>query len=286
MKSISGPFLPGPFVLDPSGRRVRLHDAAGFARLRAAGRVAAACLDHLAPAVRPGISTGDLDGLVADFLGAQGALAATLGYRGFPKSCCISVNDEVNHGIPSPARRLADGDIVNVDVTAIVEGWYGDTSRMYLVGAVAPAARRLVDATWEATMAGVMAVRPGGHLGDIGHAVETVARRCGYSTVRDYVGHGIGQVFHDAPQVLHWGNPGTGMRLLPGMVFTVEPMLNIGGPAVRTLPDRWTNVTVDGSLSAQFEHMVGVTDTGVEIFTLSPAGHERPPYPGGPPGSG
>lgn len=270
---------PDAHVLDQRGRRVTLHGAEAFAGLRAAGRMAAACLDHLAPHVRPGVSTGELDRLVHQFLTSRGAIPATLGYRGFPKSCCISVNQEVNHGIPSAGRLLRDGDILNVDVTAILEGWHGDTSRMYVAGTPSPAARRLVEATYQATMAGIAEVRPGAQLGDLGAAVEQVARAHGYSIVREYVGHGIGRVFHEAPEVHHTGRRGRGLVLLPGMVFTVEPMLNAGGRHVRLLADGWTNVTADGSLSAQFEHTVGVTETGVEIFTLSLAGHTMPPYP-------
>lgn len=267
---------PGNFVLDPLGRRVVLHGPAAFAALHRAGGVAAACLDHLSPFVVPGVSTGELDERVEAFLRAQGATPATLGYHGYPKSCCISPNHVVNHGIPSAQTRLKDGDIVNIDVTAIVDGWYGDTSRMYLVGTVAPKAAHLVRTTYDGMMAGIGQVAPGKHLGDVGHAVERTAKAVGYSTVRDYVGHGIGRVFHDAPDVLHFGKPGKGMKLVPGMVFTVEPMFNQGGPGVRTLPDGWTTITRDLSLSAQFEHTVGVTEDGVEIFTLSPAGLHCP----------
>lgn len=262
----------GNFVLDPQGRRVPLQDAAGFAALRAAGQAAAACLDHIAPFIRPGVTTADLDREVDAFLRARGAVPATLGYHGFPKSCCISPNHVVNHGIPSDRTRLMEGDIVNIDVTAIVDGWYGDTSRTYPVGAVAPGAAHLVRTAFDAMMAGVAQVVPGRHLGDVGHAIEQTGRAYGYSTVRDYVGHGIGRVFHDAPDVMHFGRPGKGMKLVPGMVFTIEPMLNQGGPGVRTLADGWTTITRDLSLSAQFEHTVGVTADGVEIFTLSPAG--------------
>lgn len=267
---------PGNFVLDPLGRRVPLYGKPSFAALHRAGAVAAACLDHIAPHILPGVTTGEIDERVAAFLKAEGAVAATLGYHGFPASCCISPNHVVNHGIPSGAVRLKAGDIVNVDVTAIVDGWHGDTSRMYLVGEVAAGAAHLVRTTYDAMMAGIAQVAPGRHLGDVGHAIERVGKEVGYSTVRDYVGHGIGRVFHDAPDVMHFGKPGKGMKLVPGMVFTIEPMFNQGGPGVRTLADGWTTITRDLSLSAQFEHTVGVTEEGVEIFTRSPAGMDCP----------
>lgn len=270
---------PGDFVLDPMGRRVLLQDATAFAALRVAGQVAASCLDHITPFMVPGVSTATIDRIADAYLRDHGAIPATLGYHGFPKSCCISPNHVVNHGIPAEDVVLGDGDIVNVDVTAIVDGWHGDTSRMYLVGDVAPRARHLVRATYDAMMAGIAQVAPDHHLGDLGHATDAVARHYGYSSVRDYVGHGIGRVFHDAPDIFHWGKPGRGMKLVPGMVFTVEPMLNQGGPGIRQLADGWTNITRDLSLSAQFEHMVGVTPTGVEIFTLSPAGWHCPVPP-------
>lgn len=267
---------PGSFVLDPLGRRVVLHGKSAFAALHRAGAVAAACLDHVTAHMLPGVTTGEIDERVAAFLKANGALAATLGYHGYPKSCCISPNHVVNHGIPSDKVRLKAGDIVNVDVTAIVDGWYGDTSRMYLVGEVVPKAAHLVRSTYDAMMAGIRQVAPGRHLGDVGHVIEQAAKSVGYSTVRDYVGHGIGRVFHDAPDIMHFGKPGRGMKLVPGMVFTIEPMFNQGGAGLRTLADGWTNVTRDLSLSAQFEHTVGVTEEGVEIFTLSPAGLDCP----------
>ncbi|MFV3131817.1 type I methionyl aminopeptidase [Niveispirillum sp. KHB5.9] len=267
---------PGDFVLDPLGRRVPLHGPAAFASLRRAGGVAAACLDHITPLMQPGVTTASVDAAVAAFLRAEGAVPATLGYHGFPASCCISPNHVVNHGIPSDKVRLKAGDIVNVDVTAIVDGWYGDTSRMYLVGEVGAKPAHLVRTTYDGMMAGIAQVVPGRHLGDVGHAIEKVGKAVGYSTVRDYVGHGIGRVFHDAPDVMHFGKPGKGMMLVPGMVFTIEPMFNQGGPGVRTLPDGWTTITRDLSLSAQFEHTVGVTEDGVEIFTRSPAGMDCP----------
>lgn len=266
-------------MLDEHGRPVPLHDEEAFAGLRRAGRLAAETLDFIARHVRPGVSTAALDRLIEGFMRDHGAVPATLGYRGYPASSCISPNHVVNHGIPNDDKRLADGDIANIDVTVILDGWYGDTSRMYLVGdRIGVKAQRLVDVTYDAMMAGIAQVRPGNRLGDIGHAIQKVAEAARFSVVRDFCGHGIGRAFHDAPQVLHYGTPGTGLILKPGMVFTVEPMVNAGRPDVKVLSDGWTAVTRDRSLSAQFEHQVAVTDTGCEIFTLSPAGHTRPPY--------
>ena len=201
-----------------------------------------------------------------------GGLPATLGYRGYTKSCCISINHVVCHGIPSEQRTLKDGDIVNIDVTPIVDGWHGDTSRMYLVGDVALRARKLVDVTYECLMLGLEQAKPGNHLGDIANAIQRHAEGQRYSVVRDFCGHGVGRVFHDSPEVVHAGRPGTGPELKPGMIFTVEPMINIGRPDVKVLEDGWTAVTRDRSLSAQFEHSIGITDTGCEIFTKSPTG--------------
>ncbi|HSK41511.1 MAG TPA: type I methionyl aminopeptidase [Arenibaculum sp.] len=266
-------------MIDEHGRPVPLHDEEAFAALRRAGRLAAGTLDFIAPYVRPDVSTAALDRLIEGFMRDHGAVPATLGYRGYPASSCISPNHTVNHGIPSDDKRLADGDIVNIDVTVILDGWHGDTSRMYFVGdRIGVKAQRLVDVTYEAMMAGIAQVRPGNRLGDIGHAIQKVAEAARFSVVRDFCGHGIGRAFHDAPQILHYGTPGTGLILKPGMVFTVEPMVNAGRPDVKVLSDGWTAVTRDRSLSAQFEHQVAVTDTGYEIFTLSPAGHTRPPY--------
>ncbi|HFA59462.1 MAG TPA: type I methionyl aminopeptidase [Rhodospirillales bacterium] len=244
-----------------------------------AGRLAAATLDHVTPHVRPGVTTGELDRIVDAFMREHGGVPATLGYRGYPKSCCISVNHVVNHGIPSDDKTLREGDIVNIDVTVILDGWYGDTSRMFLVGERVPVkARKLVEVTFEAMWAGIRAVRPGATLGDVGHAIQTVAERNRFSVVRDFVGHGLGRVFHDAPEVRHYGRPGEGLVLEPGMLFTIEPMINAGRPEVKILSDGWTTVTRDRSLSAQFEHTVGVTEDGVEVFTLSPKGWHKPPY--------
>jgi methionyl aminopeptidase len=257
---------------------IKLHGPEGFAGMRAAGRLAAEVLDFITPKVAPGVATGALDRLCHDFITARGAIPAPLGYRGFPKSICTSVNHVVCHGIPGD-KVLEDGDILNIDVTVILEGWHGDTSRMFLVGdGVKLKARRLVDITYEAMMKGIERVRPGATLGDLGHAIQTHAEAARFSVVRDFCGHGIGRVFHDHPSVLHFGEPGEGVTLREGMFFTIEPMINAGRFEVKILGDGWTAVTKDKSLSAQFEHTVGVTKDGHEIFTLSPAGLDRPPY--------
>ena len=269
-------------ILDKEGTRrlVPLHGSDAFEAMRRAGRLAAETLDFITPHVVPGVSTGELDRLIDRFMRDHGATSATLGYRGYPKSCCISVNHVVNHGIPSDDKRLRDGDIANIDVTCILDGWYGDTSRMYVLGDRAPVkALELIEVTFEAMWAGIRAVRPGATLGDIGHAIQTLAEGNRFSVVRDFVGHGLGRVFHDAPEVKHYGNPGEGLELRPGMLFTIEPMINAGRPEVKILGDGWTTVTRDRSLSAQFEHTVGVAEDGCEVFTLSPKGFDRPPYP-------
>jgi len=224
----------------------------------------------IAPHVRPGVSTNELDKLCHDYIvNVQKATPANIGYHGFPKTLCTSINHVVCHGIPSD-KELSDGDILNIDVAVLKDGWFGDTSRMYFVGEPSAEARRLVDTTYEAMCAGIHAVGPGATLGDVGHAIQTVAHREGYSVVRDYCGHGIGMVYHDEPQVRHYGNPGEGMRLKPGMIFTIEPMLNAGKHGVRTLGDGWTVITKDLSLSAQWEHMVLVTLDGFEVLTAWP----------------
>ncbi len=258
-------------------RRIKLHDEAAFAAMRRAGRLAAETLDFITPRVQSGVTTGELDRLCHDYILAQNAVPAPLNYRGFPKSICTSVNHVVCHGIPGD-KRLAGGDILNIDVTVILDGWHGDTSRMFFVGSPALKAQRLIDTTYEAMMRGIELVRPGARLGDIGHAIQSFAESKRYSVVRDFCGHGIGRVFHDAPSILHVGQPGTGPELREGMFFTIEPMINAGGWQVKILEDGWTAVTRDRSLSAQFEHSVGVTATGVEIFTRSPAAFDRPPY--------
>lgn len=253
-------------------RRGPIRNRAQVARARAAGALAADVLRMLAPHVRPGVTTEELDRLCHEHIvGVQKAIPANVGYRGFPKTVCASVNHVVCHGIPS-AQVLAEGDIVNIDVAVIKDGWYGDTSRMYFVGEPSPLARRLVDTTYEAMRAGILQVRPGATLGDVGHAIQEVARREGFSIVRDYCGHGIGQVYHDDPQVTHFGRRGEGVRLQEGMIFTVEPMVNAGGPGTRELADGWTVVTRDQSLSAQWEHMVAVTADGFELLTAWPEG--------------
>ncbi|MDE2005034.1 MAG: type I methionyl aminopeptidase [Rhodospirillales bacterium] len=259
-------------------RRITLYGKADFVPMRAAGRLAAETLDMITPHVRPGVTTGELDAICHDFIVGRGAVPAPLNYRGFPKSICTSINHVVCHGIPGE-RRLESGDIVNIDVTVILDGWHGDTSRMYVAGTTSTKARNLIDVTYDSLMRGIAAIRPGATLGDIGAAIQgfVEARRC--SVVRDFCGHGIGRAFHEAPNILHYGRPGEGPVLRPGMFFTVEPMVNAGRPEVKVLDDGWTAVTRDRSLSAQFEHMVGVTDDGVEIFTLSPAGYTKPPYP-------
>jgi len=270
-----------PDVLEAESRtgHIKLHDAAAFEGMRAAGKLAAECLDMLIPHVRPGVITDELDRLAREFVLDHGALPACLFYRGYAKTVCISPNHVVCHGIPGE-RTLREGDIVNIDVTVIVDGWHGDTSRMYGVGEVSPRARRLVDVTYEALDRGLAMVKPGLRTGDIGHAIQSYveAQRC--SVVRDFCGHGLGKVFHDAPNILHFGQKGTGDLLRPGMFFTIEPMVNLGKHPVKLLADGWTAVTRDKSLSAQCEHSIGVTETGFEIFTASPAGLFRPPILG------
>jgi methionyl aminopeptidase len=259
--------------------RITIHDDEAFGGMRVAGRLAAETLDMIAPHVQPGVSTGELDRLCHEFIVGHDAIPAPLNYRGFPKSICTSVNHVICHGIPTADKTLRDGDILNIDVTVIVDGWHGDTSRMFHVGEVKRKASRLVEITYEAMWRGIRAVRPGARLGDIGHAIQSYAESERCSVVRDFCGHGVGRIFHDHPNVLHYGRPGTGIELVPGMFFTVEPMINLGRPDVFILDDGWTAVTRDKSLSAQWEHSIGVTETGFEVFTLSPAGHTLPPYP-------
>ena len=256
---------------------IKLHGPDGFAGMRVAGRLAAEVLDALVPHVVPGASTEALDTMVREHMIRGGGIPATLGYRGYTHSCCISINHVVCHGIPSH-KTLKSGDIVNIDVTVIVDGWHGDTSRMFLVGDVPIKAKRLVDVTYESMMLGIEQARPGNHLGDVAHAIQRYAESHRYGVVRDFCGHGLGRLFHDAPEVVHVGRPGTGPELKPGMFFTIEPMINIGRPDVKVLDDGWTAVTRDRSLSAQFEHSIGITDDGCEIFTKSPAGLDHPPY--------
>jgi methionyl aminopeptidase len=257
--------------------KIPLHDADAFAAMRKAGRLAAEALDMLVPVVKPGVTTGEIDDLVLAFALDHGALPATLNYRGYRYSTCTSVNHVVCHGMPNDKPRRV-GDIVNIDVTLIVDGWHGDTSRMYPVGEVSRRAERLMDVTYESLMRGIAAVKPGNTTGDIGAAIQRFAESERCSVVRDFCGHGLGRVFHDRPNVLHYGEPGEGVILEPGMLFTIEPMINLGKPHVKILADGWTAVTRDRELSAQFEHTVGVTETGCEIFTTSPAGLHFPPY--------
>ena len=256
---------------------VILHDETGFSAMRAAGRLAASVLDMISQHVQSGVTTEELDRICHDYISARGAVPAPLNYKGFPKATCISLNHVVCHGIPGP-KTLRDGDILNIDVTVILDGWYGDTSRMYFVGEPSVKARRLTAVTYDCLMRGIEAARPGNTLGDIGHAIQSHAEAQRFSVVRDFTGHGLGQTFHCAPTVLHFGDPGTGMKLEPGMIFTIEPMINAGRAETKILGDGWTAVTRDRSLSAQFEHSIGITDDEPEIFTLSPAGHTQPPY--------
>jgi methionyl aminopeptidase len=266
--------------LSAEERQIVLHGPEAFAGMRRAGRLAAETLDYITPYVQVGVSTEELDRLCHEFILGHGAVPAPLGYRGFPKSICTSINHVVCHGIPSPDKKLADGDIINIDVTVILEGWYGDTSRMFLVGKPKIKAKRLCEVTFEAMWRGIEEVRPGVTLGDVGYAIQSFAEKQGFSVVRDFCGHGLGRVFHTAPSVLHYGRPGTGIELRAGMFFTIEPMINAGRHEVLILRDEWTAVTRDKSLSAQFEHSIGVTETGYEVFTLSPKGWHKPPYEG------
>ncbi|APH60004.1 type I methionyl aminopeptidase [Granulibacter bethesdensis] len=262
---------------ESDSKRIILHRPEDFVGMRAAGRLAAETLDFITPHVRPGITTEKLNQLCHDFIVDHGAIPAPLNYRGFPKSICVSINHVVCHGIPGE-RKLEDGDILNIDVTVILDGWHGDSSRMYAAGTPATKARVLMDVTYQSLMRGIEAAKPGATLGDIGHAIQSFVESKRMSVVRDFCGHGIGRTFHAAPNVLHYGRPGSGSVLKPGMFFTIEPMVNAGRPDVKVLDDEWTAVTRDRSLSAQYEHMIGITETGAEIFTLSPAGYNAWPY--------
>lgn len=258
---------------------IELHtDPADFEGMRAAGKLAAQTLDMITDHVVPGVTTEALDKLCFDFITKNGAIPAPLNYKGFPKSICTSINHVICHGIPGD-KKLSNGDIVNIDVTVILDGWHGDTSRMYMLGDKVPVkSRRLVDVTYDCLMAGIEAVKPGAHLGDIGHAIQTIAEKERFSVVRDFCGHGLGKVFHAPPSVTHYGTQGTGPVLEPGMFFTIEPMINAGTWQMKVLSDGWTAVTRDRSMSAQFEHSLAVTEDGYEIFTLSPKGYTSPPY--------
>ncbi len=252
-------------------RNITLKSAEDLARMRTAGALAAEVLAMIAEHVKPGVSTEDLDRICHDWIvNRQKAIPANLGYKGFPKTICTSVNNVVCHGIPSPTKVLKAGDIINIDVTVIRDGFHGDTSRMYYVGEPGVLARRLVETTFEAMWRGIRTVRPGATLGDIGHAIQSYVESQRFSVVREYCGHGIGRVYHEDPQILHYGQPGTGLVLEAGMTFTIEPMINAGSRHTRLLPDGWTVVTKDQSLSAQWEHTVAVTDDGFEVLTLLP----------------
>lgn len=266
---------------EPRGRMtkdgIRIYDTSEFAGMYAAGALAARILDDIAGHVFVGQTTEAIDKAITDMVDEAGAVSATIGYKGYKHASCISVNHVVCHGIPG-GKVLKDGDILNIDVTVIVDGWFGDTSRMYVAGKLPRKAERLIEVTHDALMKGIEAVKPGNTFGDIGHAIQVYAESNRMSVVRDFCGHGLGRVFHAPPNVLHYGRPGTGAVLEEGMFFTIEPMLNLGRPETKTLSDDWTAVTRDKSLSAQFEHSVGVTATGVEIFTLSPGGMFHPTY--------
>jgi len=257
--------------------RIVLHRPQDFEAMRRAGQLAAEVLDFITPYIRPGAVTEELDRLCHEFIVSRDAIPAPLNYRGYPKSICTSINHVVCHGIPGP-KTLREGDIVNLDITVILDGWHGDTSRMFPVGEVAIKAKRLMDVTYEAMMRGIAVVRPGATLGDVGHAIQSYAEAERCSIVRDFCGHGLGRVFHAPPSVLHYGRPGEGIALREGMFLTIEPMINLGRPETKILADGWTAVTKDRSLSAQFEHSIGVTAIGHEIFTLSPKGLHKPPY--------
>jgi methionyl aminopeptidase len=255
---------------------ISIHSEADFDGMRRAGQVAAEVLDLVAPLVVPGATTGQIDDFIRTEVERRGVVSATIGYRGYQHASCISVNHVVCHGIPGakiPGRTsdvLVDGDILNVDVTVIVDGWFGDTSRMFAAGAIKPFAKRLIQITHDSLLKGISAVKPGNTFGDIGFAIQTLVEAQRMSVVRDFCGHGLGRVFHSPPNVLHYGRAGSGAVLEEGMFFTIEPMVNLGRPETRVLADDWTAITRDKSLSAQFEHSVGVTATGCEIFTLSP----------------
>ena len=256
---------------------IRIYEQADFAGMHAAGALAARILDDIAPHVFVGQSTAEIDRLITQMVEDAGAKSATIGYKGYQHASCISVNHVVCHGIPGD-KKLKDGDILNIDVTVIVDGWFGDTSRMYVAGKLPRKAERLIQVTHDALMKGIETVKPGNTFGDIGHAIQAYVEAQRMSVVRDFCGHGLGRVFHAPPNVLHYGRPGTGAVLEEGMFFTIEPMVNLGRPETKVLADDWTAVTRDKSLSAQFEHSVGVTADGCEIFTLSPGGLYHPTY--------
>lgn len=258
------------YMQDARCGRIPLYNERGFEGMRKAGKLAAQTLDYITPYVQEGLSTGELDTLCHQFILEKGATPAPLNYKGYPRSICTSVNHVICHGIPDERKILKKGDILNIDVTVILDGWYGDTSRMFSIGVPSRKAERLIETTYAAMMLGIKAVQPGATLGDVGYAIQSHAESQGFSVVVDFCGHGLGRDFHTEPEVLHVGRPGQGLVLQPGMFFTVEPMINIGKKDVKILADGWTAVTRDKSLSAQFEHSIGVTEEGHEIFTLSP----------------
>jgi methionyl aminopeptidase len=270
-------YIPAPTGPMRNTGDIHLYEEDGFAGMRAAGQLAATALDKVADLIQPGVTTQEIDDFFRTFGEEHNALPATLNYRGYTKFCCTSINHVVCHGIPNN-KPLKEGDIVNVDITYILDGWHGDSSRMYPVGKVKRAAERLIDVTYDCLMIGIDMAKPGNTTGDIGAAIQEYAekQRCG--VVRDFCGHGLGRLFHDAPNILHYGRKGEGVTLKPGMIFTIEPMINLGKPHVKVLSDGWTAVTRDRSLSAQFEHSLGITEDGCEIFTTSPGGLHKPPY--------
>ena len=256
---------------------IRLYETNDFAGMHAAGKMAAQILDDIAEHVFPGQTTGEIDRLITQMVVDSGATSATIGYKGYQHASCISVNHVVCHGIPGD-KKLKDGDILNIDVTVIVDGWFGDTSRMYVAGSLPRKAERLIQVTHDCLMKGIEVAKPGNTFGDIGHAIQVYAESNRMSVVRDFCGHGLGRVFHAPPNVVYYGRPGTGPVLEEGMFFTIEPMINLGRADVKVLADDWTAVTRDKSLSAQFEHSIGITADGCEIFTLSPANKFHPTY--------
>ena len=257
--------------------QIKLYGPDAFAGMRKAGRLAAQALDEMALHVKPGVTTGELDRIALEFAMDNNAVPAPLFYRGYPKSICTSINHVVCHGIPND-KPLKEGEILNIDITLIVDGWHGDSSRMYAVGDMSRKAERLIEVTYECLMRGIAAAKPGATTGDIGHAIQKYAEGERCSVVRDFCGHGLGRLFHDVPNILHYGRPGEGVTLRPGMLFTIEPMINLGRPHVKILSDGWTAVTRDRSLSAQFEHSIGITAEACEIFTTSPSSLHHPPY--------
>ena len=263
--------------LRPEPRSIKIHGAEDFEGMRKSGRLAAETLDYITPFVKPGVVTAELDRLCEAYIRDHGAIPSPLNYRGFPKSICTSINHVVCHGIPGD-KKLCDGDVLNIDVTVTLEGWHGDTSRMFGIGKIGVKAQRLIDVTFESLWRGINVVKPGATVGQVGHAIQSYVESNRFSVVRDFCGHGLGRVFHDAPNIPHFGELEEGPVLREGMFFTIEPMVNAGRWEVKILADGWTAVTKDRSLSAQFEHSIGVTADGFEVFTLSPAGLERPPY--------